>query len=1146
MEDICRIRHGKISVCFGFIFLILQVGAIGTALAAEVASTVVAVSGQVEKETQNSSNWLPAEVEDQLIEGDQIQTWEGKSTLLLSDESMLKLNRNTRLRMKLVSQSASWNRVKGLLRAAPQVLKSNYQLNSGEAWIRNNNKDVDINIETPTVTASLRGTELNIEVVSAELVNITVLEGKALAANNFGSIEAVQGEVIIAALGQPPRKQTLLTPEDSVQWTVRIPNLFTPQDWLQQNLPSAQQAGADAILQSLSIENTESARQRFQQLNLASDDKLNNLGALISLQEGDISAAAQEFSRLSSVDANDGIAWRGLSIASLLLNNKPAAIDAAEQAVRLSSSSNPLSGAVDWLMLGYAQRASFDLEQAETSLQRSLENDPNNVITASNLALLQFSDGRLQQAQETVDSALSIDAKDSLANSMAGFISLTRREHGASEQQFRDALKFDPSNSEAYLGLGLLAMRNGDTQSAQKQISTAIALEPQRSLYLSYWAKILHEVGRYDKAITVLNTASRLDPRDPTPHFYKSVVERDLFLAGEAIESIQTAIELNDNRAVYRSRLLLDQDLASRNINLATTYGALGLGLIANQKAIESTIDDYRNFSAHLFLSSALSGSGRDFPAGSEVLVTGLLLPANANSLSSINDYTTFFEGPEFDSNVGVSVGNQGTYAGSLSFAGVAPDQNLSYNFLASTGSSDGWRDDRGLENSSASATINWQASEVDNIRARVSYNDSEQMGNTFARFEVDQARNADALLETEDMIFDLGYRRQLSNKSDLLLNLLYRDTEFIFSDTVLAPFDLGVNFQTDERTDSERETVQLQAQYSSRSDNQQLFIGGVVFDGDQLSDFTQRSDLTDLSGNILPVIPEIRAVLDDSDALINQISDTQQDTEFASLYIDNTWFIANNLSVQGALYFEDFDNGTTDVSELNPRLGAVWSPTSQDTIRLAGFRYILPLVQSRLHPTHVGGVFITRNTEEGALVEEVNLVWERSWKNGLFSVNVFDLERENRERLDPSQAETVLRSGLRGVSFGINQMINKRLGFSAGVGLSELEDDFVLLQSSRDEVNAIASLSYVSPSGFSAGISQTFRDIDFTNSARSNESISITDISMAYTFNRRRATIALTVSNLFDQEFNWVTDAFSIGGRSPARLILANASWNF
>ena len=50
---------------------------------------------------------------------------------------------------------------------------------------------------------------------------------------------------------------------------------------------------------------------------------------------------------------------------------------------------------------------------------------------------------------------------------------------------------------------------------------------------------------------------------------------------------MQKAIELNDNRAVYRSRQLLDSDLAARSASLARIYSDLGFQQLALGRRLE-------------------------------------------------------------------------------------------------------------------------------------------------------------------------------------------------------------------------------------------------------------------------------------------------------------------------------------------------------------------------------------------------------------------------------------------------------------------------------------------------------------------------------------------------------------------------------
>ena len=105
-------------------------------------------------------------------------------------------------------------------------------------------------------------------------------------------------------------------------------------------------------------------------------------------------------------------------------------------------------------------------------------------------------------------------------------------------------------------------------------------------------------------------SASMLWPRnwtrkDPTPWFYDAIAKQTTNRPVEALHDLQQAIELNDNRAVYRSRLLLDADLAARSASLGRIYSDLGFQQLALVEGWKSVNTDPTNFSAHRFLADS-------------------------------------------------------------------------------------------------------------------------------------------------------------------------------------------------------------------------------------------------------------------------------------------------------------------------------------------------------------------------------------------------------------------------------------------------------------------------------------------------------------------------------------------------------------
>ena len=98
----------------------------------------------------------------------------------------------------------------------------------------------------------------------------------------------------------------------------------------------------------------------------------------------------------------------------------------------------------------------------------------------------------------------------------------------------------------------------------------------------------------------------------------------------EALQDLQQAIELNDNRAVYRSRLLLDADLAARSASLGRIYSDLGFQQLALVEGWKSVNTDPTNFSAHRFLADSYAVLPRhEIARVSELLQSQLLQPIN-------------------------------------------------------------------------------------------------------------------------------------------------------------------------------------------------------------------------------------------------------------------------------------------------------------------------------------------------------------------------------------------------------------------------------------------------------------------------------------------------------------------------------------
>jgi tetratricopeptide (TPR) repeat protein len=215
-----------------------------------------------------------------------------------------------------------------------------------------------------------------------------------------------------------------------------------------------------------------------------------------------------------------------------------------------------------------------------------------------------------------------------------GFAYLTRIDTQAAKASFEKAIELDNADPLARLGLGLAKIRDGDLEGGRREIEVATSLDPGTSLIRSYLGKAYYEEKRDGLAAMQFELAKERDPKDPTPWFYDAIRKQSINRPVEALEDLEKSIALNDNRAVSRSRLLLDEDLASRSAGTARIYSDLGFEQLALAEGWKSVSIDPGNFSAHRFLADAYFDQPRhEIARVSELLQSQLLQPLNLTPL---------------------------------------------------------------------------------------------------------------------------------------------------------------------------------------------------------------------------------------------------------------------------------------------------------------------------------------------------------------------------------------------------------------------------------------------------------------------------------------------------------------------------------
>jgi tetratricopeptide (TPR) repeat protein len=351
-------------------------------------------------------------------------------------------------------------------------------------------------------------------------------------------------------------------------------------------------------------------------------------------------------------------------------------------------------------------------------LLQAVESVPEDALAWARLSELQLALGYRDRALEAAQRAVSLAPDLGRTQSVLGFAALAALDIDRARDAFSRAIQADTADPLPRLGNGLAIIRGGDLEGGRHQIEIATGLAPGDALVRSYIGKAYAEENRSQTAGEQLEIAKSLDPNDPTPFFYDALRKQSDNRPVEAIQDIGRAIELNDNRAVYRSRLLLDQDLAVRSTSLGRIYNDLGFSQLAEQQAAASLTQDPASAPAHRFLSDAYAGDPRqEVGRVSELFQARMLQPLALNpvqprlttaglgtltgispAFAGYNEFTPLFERDRLQLTVTGLFGSDNTFGdeavvsglyGRLAFSagqlhlqsdGFRPNNDLEYN----------------------------------------------------------------------------------------------------------------------------------------------------------------------------------------------------------------------------------------------------------------------------------------------------------------------------------------------------------------------------------------------------------------------------------------------------------------------------------
>ncbi len=946
---------------------------------------------------------------------------------------------------------------------------------------------------TPFINAAIEGTEFVVS-VNKDSAEVTVFEGTVRAYNQHGEVRLTANQTAQAKQGQAPVLILKAKPRDAVNWSLYYPMVIEP---------GKQSAEYKASLK-LSTGQIEQAKTLLQQ---ALKQKPNNSNAL----------AMQ-------------------SVIQIVQNNKEQGLKLAQQAVAADN-----KNASAKLALSYAQQAHFKVTDALTTLQQAVKDEADNALVWSRLAEVYLMHGELAKALNAAKKANELNPELGRTNTVLGFAYLTRIEIKQAIASFNTAIEKNQADPLARLGLGLATIRQGDLANGRREIEYAATLDPNNALIRSYLGKAYYEEKRNKLAAVQFEMAKALDPNDPTAYFYDAIRKQSENIPGEALQEIQQAIKHNQNRAVYRSQLLLDQDSAARSTNLAKIYRNLGFERLALTEGWKSLKTDPTNYSPHRFLAEIYASQPRhEIARVSELFQATMLQQVNSAPVSpllgdtsldvqqgtgpnqtSFNDYNSLFNQNGDYFNGSTVIGNNAA-SGFEAIMGVL-DNNISASAGIYTYKDQGFRKNNALKKSVFNLLFQNQVSNSTKIILDVQ-SKQRNIGDRELRFfktDFSTVKKTDLKLNSAT----IGATHKISTRQTFIATISSVSEEFTTTDLVGGVFNLTDKSDTDATT--------KEVNYLLNTKYFDAVAGYLSVDGDTSKRLT-----------------------------IQFISDTftadviENDTAYVYTHIkwpnSFTWTLGlshTSLTESNTISYKR--------DQYNPKVGLSWDITNNLTFRAAKFRTIKRrlLTDKSLEPTQVAGFnqFYDDINATNAHVEAVAIDTKISnkvftgieWLKRELDVTYYNtpttsiLETDWREHIFKAYFYWAISPQWSSSIDYIYERFNRNTIFPREFEIANTQRlPIKLVFSGNNKISASFTATNIKQGGL-------FKNITAASISKGKDEFWLYDFSLRYKLGRNTG-LSLSIKNLLDKDFQYQETDFNNPSILPDRTYNLQATYQF
>ncbi|MDJ0806641.1 MAG: FecR domain-containing protein [Gammaproteobacteria bacterium] len=1080
---------------------------------------IVSVQGVVETRSSAANAWRLVRQQDRFCPGDHLRVRaNSRAGLHLKNQTFLRLGEQTSVSLTgFDEESSTWlDLLQGIAHFMSRVKHS-------------------FTVKTAYVNAAIDGTEFTVRVDDGG-AEVTVMEGQVVARNKQGVVRIESGQSTRAVAGQAPVVQLAVQLRDTVHWALYYPSVLSF-DSAVMHKDLAESIAAfrrgDLPMAFLALSELDARRQ---------DAGFHLYRATLNLSVGQHASALADIDRAIDLEAENPQALALKSVIATVQGERDNALKLAQWAITADARK-----AGPRIALSYALQARFELEQARQSMRTAVDLEPSNPVAWARLAELELMHRDMDRATQAAHRAVELEPGIALSRTTLGFAHLVSLDIEAAKASFKHAIELDQAAPLPRLGLGLALIREGGLEAGRRMLETAANLDPGNALIRSYLGKAYYEERRNDLASEQFSLAKAFDPHDPTAWFYDSILLQSENRPVEALQAQQQAVALNDNRGIYRSRQLLDQDEATRSVVLGRLYRDLGFEPLVLSEGVDSLHKDPANYTAHRLLADAYAALPRhEIARSSELLQAQLLQPGNQlpiqpqlaetglTALESIgpadisyNEYSPLFMRNGVATRVSGLIAGNDTLADELILSGL--QERFSFSLGQYHYESDGFRANNDIDYDLYNVYGQVSLSPDITLQAEYKYLDTEY-GDLELRFDPDVffpgERN-----EWDRHSARVGLTYRVSPESRLIVNTSYVDSDKTQKDSIHDVDDLGIVTDAELSSITDSKGYNLEAQFITTGLTWNA-VSGVNRIHQDVSQTSQRSTYNTFPLGLpyppgFPFPIGIPVLIDEAEIAVND------DIDFNNVYLYGYWEPNPLINATLAVSYDDYDDGLLHQNRFNPKAGITVSLPSSTKLRAAYIQSVVRpfLLRQALEPTQVNGFNQLFDDPSGSEVRSYGLALEQRFSPTLYAgvefffrdLDIVLVDRFDRFIFPGEQTERQQRAYLYWTPF-------KSLSLSSEYYYETIDRDIAFDKIDVRTHQLPLQASWIDPAGFFFKFKPTYikQKIRSDLQGSGEDDFIITDVEAGYRILKQRGSVRLGVKNVFDEEFQFRDSLFN------------------